>query len=111
MSTLDAASRHDLTDEQWALLEPLATADAFASFGLSQRAAVWAAGGLAGVRPGQLGGTTPDSSPGAAGDDAGGWQTCFTSRRRHAGRDECADVHGMCGYQSARSALRSAASC
>ncbi|MBO0871772.1 MAG: error-prone DNA polymerase [Pseudonocardia sp.] len=40
-------------------LEALATADAFASFGLSRRAAVWAAGGLAGVGPGQLDGTTP----------------------------------------------------
>lgn len=28
MSTLDAASRHDLTDEQWALLEPLLPAPA-----------------------------------------------------------------------------------
>lgn len=40
-------------------LESLATADAFASLGLSRRDAIWAAGGLAGIGPGQLDGTTP----------------------------------------------------
>ncbi|MQA83013.1 MAG: DNA polymerase III subunit alpha [Streptosporangiales bacterium] len=40
-------------------LEALATAGAFGCFGLTRREALWAAGGLAGVRPGQLDGTTP----------------------------------------------------
>ncbi|HEX2313864.1 MAG TPA: error-prone DNA polymerase [Thermomonospora sp.] len=42
-----------------AALEALATAGAFGCFGLSRRAALWAAGALAGVGPGQLEGVTP----------------------------------------------------
>lgn len=43
-------------------LEVLAVAGAFGCFGLSRREALWAAGGLAGVRPGQLDGCTPGLS-------------------------------------------------
>ena len=41
-----------------AALEALATAGAFGCFGLSRRAALWAAGAAASVRDGQLAGTT-----------------------------------------------------
>jgi error-prone DNA polymerase len=41
-----------------ATLEALATAGAFGCFGLSRRAALWAAGAAASVREGQLAGTT-----------------------------------------------------
>ncbi len=41
-----------------AVLEALATAGAFGCFGLSRRAALWAAGAAASVRDGQLAGTT-----------------------------------------------------
>jgi error-prone DNA polymerase len=40
-------------------IEALATAGAFGCFGLSRRAALWAAGAAATIRPGQLPGTTP----------------------------------------------------
>lgn len=40
-------------------LEALAVAGAFGCFGLTRREALWAAGGLAGVGPGQLAGSTP----------------------------------------------------
>ena len=54
-----------------ATLEALATAGAFGCFGLSRRAALWAAGAAASVREGQLAGTTagltapplPDMTP------------------------------------------------
>ncbi len=54
-----------------AALEALATAGAFGCFGLSRRAALWAAGAVASVREGQLPGTTtgltapplPDMTP------------------------------------------------
>jgi error-prone DNA polymerase len=50
-----------------ATLEALATAGAFGCFGLSRRAALWAAGAAASVRAGQLPGTTaglePEDSP------------------------------------------------
>ncbi len=42
-----------------AALEALATAGAFGCFGLSRREALWAAGAVAAIRPGQLPGTTP----------------------------------------------------
>ncbi len=42
-----------------AALEALATAGAFGCFGLSRRAALWAAGAAASLREGQLPGTTP----------------------------------------------------
>jgi error-prone DNA polymerase len=42
-----------------AALQALAIAGAFGCFGLSRRAALWAAGALASTRPGQLPGTTP----------------------------------------------------
>ncbi|HXA58217.1 MAG TPA: error-prone DNA polymerase [Streptosporangiaceae bacterium] len=42
-----------------AAFEALATAGAFGCFGLSRRSALWAAGALAGTRPGQLEGATP----------------------------------------------------
>jgi error-prone DNA polymerase len=42
-----------------AALEALATAGAFGCFGLDRRAALWAAGALASVRPGHLPGTAP----------------------------------------------------
>jgi error-prone DNA polymerase len=42
-----------------ATLEALATAGAFGCFGVSRRAALWAAGAAATIRPGQLPGTTP----------------------------------------------------
>ncbi|MDL4774394.1 error-prone DNA polymerase [Actinomadura xylanilytica] len=42
-----------------AALEALATAGAFGRLGLSRRAALWAAGALAGTGPGQLEGVTP----------------------------------------------------
>ena len=40
-------------------IEALATAGAFGCFGMSRRAALWAAGAAATIRPGQLPGTTP----------------------------------------------------
>ncbi len=40
-------------------IETLATAGAFGCFGMSRRAALWAAGAAATIRPGQLPGTTP----------------------------------------------------
>jgi error-prone DNA polymerase len=40
-------------------LEALATAGAFGCFGITRRAALWAAGAAAGIRSGQLPGTTP----------------------------------------------------
>ncbi len=46
-----------------AALEALATAGAFECFGLSRRAALWAAGAAASVRPGQLPGTTAGLEP------------------------------------------------
>jgi error-prone DNA polymerase len=46
-----------------ATLEALATAGAFGCFGLSRRAALWAAGAAASVREGQLAGTTVGLSP------------------------------------------------
>jgi error-prone DNA polymerase len=46
-----------------AALEALATAGAFGCFGLSRRAALWAAGAAASVRPGQLPGTTAGLEP------------------------------------------------
>jgi error-prone DNA polymerase len=49
-----------------ATLEALATAGAFGCFGLSRRAALWAAGAAASVREGQLPGTTAGLSPEAA---------------------------------------------
>ncbi len=49
-----------------ATLEALATAGAFGCFGLSRRAALWAAGAAASVREGQLAGTTAGLNPGAA---------------------------------------------
>ena len=42
-----------------AALQALAIAGAFGCFGLSRRAALWAAGAVASTRPGQLPGTTP----------------------------------------------------
>jgi error-prone DNA polymerase len=51
----DLARRVTLTT---ANLEALATADAFAGFGLSRRQALWAAGAAAQERPGRLPGTT-----------------------------------------------------
>jgi error-prone DNA polymerase len=50
----DLARRAELTTTH---LEALATADAFACFGLSRRAALWAAGAAAQDRPGRLPGT------------------------------------------------------
>jgi error-prone DNA polymerase len=49
-----------------ATLEALATAGAFGCFGLSRRAALWAAGAAASVREGQLAGTTAALGPGSA---------------------------------------------
>ncbi len=49
-----------------ATLEALATAGAFGCFGLSRRAALWAAGAAASVREGQLPGTTPGATADAA---------------------------------------------
>jgi error-prone DNA polymerase len=46
-----------------AVLEALALAGAFGCFGLSRRAALWAAGAAATVREGQLAGTTPGLDP------------------------------------------------
>jgi error-prone DNA polymerase len=46
-----------------AVLEALALAGAFGCFGLSRRAALWAAGAAATVRVGQLAGTTPGLDP------------------------------------------------
>jgi len=46
-----------------ATLEALATAGAFGCFGLSRRAALWAAGAAASVRAGQLPGTTAGLAP------------------------------------------------
>ena len=46
-----------------AALEALATAGAFGCFGLSRRAALWAAGAAASVREGQLPGTTAGLAP------------------------------------------------
>jgi error-prone DNA polymerase len=46
-----------------ATLEALATAGAFGCFGLSRRAALWAAGAAASVREGQLAGTTVGLAP------------------------------------------------
>ena len=46
-----------------ATLEALATAGAFGCFGLSRRAALWAAGSAASVREGQLPGTTAGLAP------------------------------------------------
>jgi error-prone DNA polymerase len=51
----DLARRAELTAAQ---LEALATADAFACFGLDRRRALWAAGAAAGERPGRLPGTS-----------------------------------------------------
>ena len=48
-------------------LEALATAGAFGCFGLSRRAALWAAGLAASVREGQLPGTVPGLDPGGPG--------------------------------------------
>ncbi len=48
-------------------LEALATAGAFGCFGLSRRAALWAAGPAASVREGQLPGTVPGLDPGGPG--------------------------------------------
>ena len=48
-----------------AVLEALATAGAFGCFGLSRRAALWAAGAAATVREGQLPGTTAGLDPGS----------------------------------------------
>jgi error-prone DNA polymerase len=59
----DFASRTGLPA---ATLEALATAGAFGCFGLSRRAALWAAGAVASVREGQLPGTTPSAAPGSA---------------------------------------------
>src|SRR6185437_7760588 len=53
---VDLARRARLTT---AHLEALATADAFASFGLTRRQALWAAGAAAQERDGRLPGTTP----------------------------------------------------
>jgi error-prone DNA polymerase len=50
-----------------AALEALALAGAFGCFGLSRRAALWAAGAAATVREGQLAGTTPGLDPGSPG--------------------------------------------
>jgi error-prone DNA polymerase len=52
----DLARRATLTTTH---LEALATADAFAGFGLTRRAALWAAGAAAQERDGRLPGTTP----------------------------------------------------
>jgi error-prone DNA polymerase len=49
-----------------ATLEALATAGAFGCFGLSRRAALWAAGAAASVRAGQLPGTTAGLDPGSS---------------------------------------------
>jgi error-prone DNA polymerase len=49
-----------------AALEALATAGAFGCFGLSRRAALWAAGAAASLREGQLPGTTTGLAPGDA---------------------------------------------
>jgi len=65
-----------------AALEALATAGAFGCFGLSRRAALWAAGAAASLRPGQLPGTTtgltapplPDMTP-AEQTQADAWAT------------------------------------
>jgi error-prone DNA polymerase len=48
-------------------LEALATAGAFGCFGLTRRAALWAAGLAASVREGQLPGTVPGLDPGGPG--------------------------------------------
>ncbi|MBN1172517.1 MAG: error-prone DNA polymerase, partial [Micromonosporaceae bacterium] len=56
VSIADLAVRVGLTAAQ---LEALATADGFASVGLSRRAALWAAGAAAGQTAGMLPGTTP----------------------------------------------------
>ncbi len=48
-------------------LEALATAGAFGCFGLTRRAALWAAGPAASVREGQLPGTVPGLDPGGPG--------------------------------------------
>jgi error-prone DNA polymerase len=50
-----------------AALEALALAGAFGCFGLSRRAALWAAGAAATVREGQLAGTTTGLDPGTPG--------------------------------------------
>ncbi len=66
----DLARRVGLTAGQ---LEALATADAFACFGLTRRAALWAAGAAAQERPGRLPGTvtgaTAPTLPGMAAVD------------------------------------------
>jgi error-prone DNA polymerase len=56
----DLARRAGLTT---AHLEALATADAFAEFGLTRRQALWAAGAAAGERPGRLPGTSGATQP------------------------------------------------
>jgi error-prone DNA polymerase len=60
----DFASRTELPA---AALEALATAGAFGCFGISRRAALWAAGPAASVREGQLPGTVPGLDPGGPG--------------------------------------------
>ena len=59
-SMSDLARRVGLTA---AHLEALATADAFACFGLSRREALWAAGAAAQDRPGRLPGMVVDTAP------------------------------------------------
>ncbi|MCW3817370.1 error-prone DNA polymerase [Micromonospora sp. DR5-3] len=56
----DLARRVGLTAAQ---LEALATADAFACFGLTRRQALWAAGAAAQDRPGRLPGTVTGATP------------------------------------------------
>lgn len=56
----DLARRVGLTAAQ---LEALATADAFAGFGLTRRQALWAAGAAAQDRPGRLPGTVTGTAP------------------------------------------------
>jgi error-prone DNA polymerase len=70
----DLARRIGLTTAQ---LEALATAGAFDSLGLTRRGALWAAGAVAGNRPGQLDITPRPRITKAAGDD----RTRTTHRR------------------------------
>jgi error-prone DNA polymerase len=56
----DLAGRHGLTTP---VVEALATAGALGCFGLRRREALWAAGAVSRLRPGQLPGTGTDSAP------------------------------------------------
>src|SRR5205823_5809892 len=80
----DLTARHGLSTT---VVEALATAGALDCFGLSRREALWAAGAVSRLRPGQLPGTGTDSAPplpGMTGVEeavADLWATGVTARR------------------------------